>query len=192
MPNRKVLQSLSYTMFAYKIPSPQEVCPSLPRDIRMKGTILYRFWMGFLLFLPAYVHSPGGIIIFGPKREGGHWINHMMRSHVTSPHVPTLVTPNQEGQSRLTGSQLCRLEWSLLQHYGKQGGGLGEWLIFLLWVESWHRQWSREHVLEPQEAVAFRAIPSVYLGNPYCTHSPMGLAAPPPHLSALFLLSSMC
>lgn len=97
MPTRKVLQSLPYTMFAYKIPSPQEgtVCPSFPRDIRKEGMILYRFWMGFLLFLPAYVHSPDGIIIFGPKRERAHWVNHMKKPHVTSPHVPTIVTPGR-------------------------------------------------------------------------------------------------
>lgn len=37
---------------------------------QQKKVILYCFWMGFLLFLPAYMHSPGGIIVFGPKKKG--------------------------------------------------------------------------------------------------------------------------
>lgn len=161
MPTRKVLQSLPYTIFTYKIPSPQEgtVCPSLPRDIRMKGMILYRFWMGFLLFLPAYVYSPGGIIIFGSKREGGHWINHMTRSHVTSPHVPTEVTPNQESQSRPTGPHAG---WSAHSYSTMENkvASLRTAHIFTL-SRIMSQVVEQRTCTEPQEAVAFRAIPSV-------------------------------
>lgn len=38
--------------------------------------------MGFLLFLPAYMHSPGGIIISGPKREREHKVGYVEEAPV--------------------------------------------------------------------------------------------------------------
>lgn len=38
----------------------------VPFTRAIKVKILSCFWMGFLLFLPAYRQSPGGIMMFGP------------------------------------------------------------------------------------------------------------------------------
>lgn len=42
----------------------------------------YCFWTGFLLFLPAYMHSPGGIIVSGLRKKGGvKWDTRNPKAH---------------------------------------------------------------------------------------------------------------
>lgn len=69
--------------------------------------------MGFLLFLPAYMHSPGGIIICGPKKGGEHKVHYVKESL-----APTRLPNHQRQQHQPRSAASLIKEPTLTPYWG--------------------------------------------------------------------------